>query len=147
MNQRLETKKHHKQQLDSIVQQMHALSSTDASAKEQWQQFQELESQYKALKKEHRQIIRELESQGTNAAGKLLDTIYEPDSKYPWNTQEEYLALRRMQPRLEKQYKDYHADYITSLLPTNDEIFDENELAIRQIRLELRQKVPRDSRK
>ena len=147
MSLRQETKKRHKQQLDSIVQQRHALSSTDASAEEKWQQFQELESQYKALKKEHSQIIRDLERQGTNAAGKLLDTIYEPDSKYPWSTQEEYLALRRMQPRLEKQYKDYHTDYITSLLPTNDEIFDENELAVRQLAGELRSNALRNKRK
>ena len=136
--QRQELKKRHKQQRNAIVQQMRDVCAANIGTEDKRQQFRELEKQYKALKKEQRKTIQELERQALSAAANIQDSVYEPDSKYPWSTQEEYLALRRMQPKLEKQYLHYASDYYTSLVPSNEELFDEAEQEIWQMRLDIR---------
>ncbi len=136
--QRQELKKRHKQQRNAVVQQMRDVCAANIDTKEKRQQFRELEKQYKELKRAQQKTTQELINQGSSAAAKIQDSVYEPDSKYPWSTQEEYLALRRMQPKLEKQYLHYASDYYTSLIPSNEELFDETELEIRQMSLDIR---------
>ena len=49
--------------------------------------------------------LEKLRAQGDAALARLQELIYEPESVYPWQTAQELAMLKKIQPRLEEEFK------------------------------------------
>ncbi len=50
-------------------------------------------------------------AQGYAALARLQELIYEPESEYPWQTAQELAMLKKIQPRLEEEFKPCQKEY------------------------------------
>ncbi len=55
--------------------------------------------------------LEKLRAQGDATLARLLELIYEPESVYPWQTAQELAMLKKIQPRLEEEFKPFQEEY------------------------------------
>ena len=55
--------------------------------------------------------LEKLQTQGDAALARLQELIYEPESVYPWQTAQELAMLKKIQPRLEEEFKPCQKEY------------------------------------
>lgn len=55
--------------------------------------------------------LEKLQPQGDAALARLQELIYEPESVYPWQTAQELAMLKKIQPRLEEEFKPFQKEY------------------------------------
>jgi serine/threonine protein kinase len=55
--------------------------------------------------------LEKLRAQGDAALARLQELIYEPESVYPWQTAQELAMLKKIQPRLEEEFKPFQKEY------------------------------------
>ena len=96
-----------------LLEKIRGLARENRPQKTLLKEFYGLEEQLKKLRDN---AIKEIDlnvREESELYSQLQDITSSPDAHYPWKTQQEFLMLRKIQPRLEKDFKS-GVDYGTS---------------------------------
>ncbi len=89
----------------ALLEKIRELASEKGSRETQLKEFYGLEEQLKKLRDNAIKEIGLNVREESEIYSQLQDITSSPDAHYPWKTQQEFLMLRKIQPRLEKDFK------------------------------------------
>lgn len=88
-----------------LLEKIRGLAKENRSRETQLKEFYGLEEQLKKLRDNAIKEIGLNVREESEIYSQLQDITSSPDAHYPWKTQQEFLMLRKIQPRLEKDFK------------------------------------------
>ena len=88
-----------------LLKKIKGLEKENRSSSTVMEEFYSLKKRLNKLRENAVNEIDRNESKESEIYSQLQDITSSPDAHYPWKTQQEFLMLRKIQPRLEKDFQ------------------------------------------
>ena len=109
---RADFQKEYCRKVDGILEEMSTTLDSNADNMEKKRLLRELNTQYENNQKEALEQLQQTAARGHQAAADMMELIYQPESAYPWKSQEELQLLKQMQPELNQEFSPFKQDFL-----------------------------------